>query len=384
MFSTEEHRIHNVRRALNVGVRHVKSDRVPDYLPSLPSVARRVPDAGPPAFDDFNKTMRWKSLFNYYDDDGGNSLSFKEFTSMVRNTLRISESKLTERDLRLLFERIDYSRNGEIEFDEFYQYIKLKTKESEELPRTLGRAIRLALRRLRVRTENDIKVLFENLDFDADGGITLHQLRRLVRETLRLNQHEFSDFYIKRLLQSIDRDNTGQIEFGEFVKFIRDHIHIDGTQPKGSFDVGLYASDDVITELNRLPVNSPAMSKEAATSSSSRLSGSQSSPVMPYIGEQKCRGYLKVPGAERLNRVEGRLLDAGFDIRGEFFKVAEAHAETVSRNARQRARPNRLSKTIAVPSLELLASKEGGGFKQKKREPGLSTMYLREVAKDFL
>lgn len=399
MFSSEEEIIHRVKTIINISVHGAKSDA--DVLPSLPNAPKQRAERPGNGGGGEDQASKWKKLFHYYDDDHGGALSLREFKKMIRAAMHISESKVPDKDLKLLFERIDRDRSGEIEYAEFVKFVKLRTKESEELPKTLGRALRLALTRLRVRSEADIRNLFDNLDFDADGGITLHQLRRLVREELRLNKHEFSDYYVKRLMTKVDDDSTGQIEFDEFVKFIRDHVNLGGicntafatpVIAKTTSTAGL-AANEMMSRINVAQGPPGKSATPVATAASEQQRGfSETLPCFrrpaPYTGDQKPRGYFKLPGAERLNRVEGRLFNAGFDTRGQFFKVADA-SEVAAGGGRPRARPAQLSGLASAPSLMLLTtgkeltnSTSTGRDKWDNRHR--TTSYLREAAKEIL
>jgi Ca2+-binding EF-hand superfamily protein len=379
MFEPEDLVVHRVKTVLNAVV-HSEA--------SLPAVGKQRTDRlGHECVDQDGK---WKRLFTYYDDDHGGALSFKEFKKLIRGALHINESKLPDKDLMLLFQRIDSDGSGEIEYGEFTRYVKLGTRESQELPRTLGRALRLALARQKIRTEVDLRETFESLDFDASGGITLHQLRRLIRETLRLNKYEFSDYYVKRLMTNIDVDNTGQIEFDEFAKFINDHVNLGGISNTGYAGPGTakpYAANEVISKISSVKAppshESTGFEQTVVAAGEKQRSFAAIRPAgrrpAPYTGDQRPRGYLNLPGAERLNKVEGRLFNAGFDIRGEFFRVGDDAGEG-------RARPARLDRFASAPSLVLLSPGEEPAAQRGSRvhDPGRTTKYLRHVSKKIL
>lgn len=342
MFESEEMVVHRVKTVLNTFV-HSEA--------SLPAVGRQRIEL--PGSEGVDQDTKWKRLFDHYDDDHGGALSFKEFRKLIRGALHINEKKLPDKDLRLLFHRIDYDGSGEIEYGEFARYVKLGTKELQELPKTLGRALRLALARLKLRTEADLREMFESWDFDASGGITLHQLRRMIREVLRLNKYEFSDYFIKRLFTNIDVNSTGEIEFREFAKFINEHVNLGGISGlAGPGTTNTIAPNDAVSKISsvRAPTSPGSIGFEPTVAAAGekqkgfapiRPAGRQPAP---YTGDQRPRGYLNLPGAERLNKVEGRLFSAGFDIRGEFFRVADG-ADGV------RARPARLDRFASAPSL---------------------------------
>lgn len=405
MFESEEMAVHRVKTVLNAVV-HSET--------SLPTVGKQRSLPGSEVVD---QDAKWKRLFCKYDADHGDTLCFKEFKKLIRGALHITESKLPDKDLRLLFERIDCDGSGEIEYGEFAKYVKLGAKESEELPRTLGRALRLALTRLKIRTEAELREIIDSLDFDASGGITLHQFRRLIREVLRLSKQEFSDYYVKRLMTNIDADNDGEIGSAEFVRFVKDHVNLGGISNTGCAGPGAiksYVASEVTSQISLVKTSSclglngtierqsADQPKRRSPSVGSRrtsivaASGEKGKTVAgirpsgrrpaPYTGDERPRGYFILPGADCLNKVEGRLFSAGFDIRGEFFKVADGTGEVTTGGGRRRDRPARLGGFASAPALTLppLAKESPAGRSSGLRDPGLRTMYLREVAKGIL
>merc|ERR1719245_64115 len=123
---------------------------------------------------------------------------------MVRTSLRISEANCPDRDLLLMFQNIDLDKSGCIEFNEFVGFVHQKKKEREPLPNSLGRALKLALTRNRIRSKDDLVTFFRQNDIDHDHGLSMHEVRRLLRETMRLSQHEISEHNIKRLMEKLD------------------------------------------------------------------------------------------------------------------------------------------------------------------------------------
>lgn len=66
-------------------------------------------------------TADWQSLFQQYDKDGNGELDEDEFAKAVRKY--VSESQLSDKELKLLFRDVDKDGGGSIgpaEFEEFF------------------------------------------------------------------------------------------------------------------------------------------------------------------------------------------------------------------------------------------------------------------------
>jgi len=64
---------------------------------------------------DYEKT---KAIFDKYDKDGGGSLDYSEFRTVIRDL----GEKMPERELRWLLTHIDKDKSGVIEFEEFWEW----------------------------------------------------------------------------------------------------------------------------------------------------------------------------------------------------------------------------------------------------------------------
>ena len=65
----------------------------------------------------------WVKLFEKYDEDGGGSLEFDEFNTIVRTDCGIKEATVDEAGLRELFSAVDLDGGGDIDVDEFGAFL---------------------------------------------------------------------------------------------------------------------------------------------------------------------------------------------------------------------------------------------------------------------
>jgi len=339
----EEQVIHRVRSLLNLRIVSAKDPGG--------STKKLIPGQGghsAAAFDNSAKAARWKKLFLSYDKDKSGTITFKELRSLIRNCLHLSEGSCTDNDLKLVFARLDEDGSGAIEFDEFCTFVQARKQMAKEVPSSVGRALRLAMAREKVRSEVELRQLFEKSDLDNDNNMSVYELSRFFREVLRLSQHEVSEFHIKKLFKMLDEDFTGSISQGEFLIWIQKNVDLsrgtvgfvssrfggsatmrDGMVSQAATMGGgfghSYSQTGRLPSLSGPPGSAPALGRPATGQAPAAEAGRpRSSPWgQARVKPGDRRTYLSIPGAERLNHVEQRLFEAGFDVRGDFFKVSD-------------------------------------------------------------
>jgi Ca2+-binding EF-hand superfamily protein len=94
---------------------------------------------------------RLRALFNAIDTDGSGAISRDEFASAMKGHPQLKESEVLH-----LFEQLDFSKQGEVSYNEF-------------LAATLGMAAGPI-------DEDRVRVVFERLDTDGDGIVTRDDL----------------------------------------------------------------------------------------------------------------------------------------------------------------------------------------------------------------
>lgn len=334
----EEQVIHRVRSLLNL---RIVSAKDPGGPPKRLSPGPGGHSAA--ALDNSAKAARWKKLFLSYDKDKSGTITFKELRSLIRNCLHLSEGSCTDNDLKLVFARLDEDGSGAIEFDEFCTFVQARKQTAKEIPSSVGRALRLAMAREKVRSEIELRQLFDRSDLDNDNNMSVYELSRFFREVLRLSQHEVSEFHIKKVFKMLDGDYTGSISQDEFMKWIQKTVDLSrGTAGFVSSKFGgnalmtpaatmappfgsAYSETGRLPSLSAPPGSAPAGGRPGAgRAQAADANRPRSTPWgQAHVAPGGRRTYLSIPGAERLNHVEQRLFEAGFDVRGDFFKVSD-------------------------------------------------------------
>ena len=67
--------------------------------------------------------MDFEALFRQYDRNNNAIMSFEEFERAARRSLKLPKADITEPELRELFDHIDYDRDGGITLDEFKEFL---------------------------------------------------------------------------------------------------------------------------------------------------------------------------------------------------------------------------------------------------------------------
>ena len=65
----------------------------------------------------------WEKLFHHYDRDNKGTLDYVEFRSAVRRDGKMNATTLHDKDLQLIFQKVDYDESGEIDLQEFTAWL---------------------------------------------------------------------------------------------------------------------------------------------------------------------------------------------------------------------------------------------------------------------
>ena len=245
-----------------------------------------VPPADPAAVDNIcrrlNAQMRWLEpdplkmswylLFKEMDADGSGLIEYSEFSTMVRETLKMSVSEMANEELMSVWNYMDSDRSGHVDAGEFGRFMyprwlreqkknvytpSWKDRAFEEHGRS-GREVRAETARLLGRTgpqadaspagEGDLASLaidftkkmqemfagtnmawyklFKSVDDDGSGHISFLELQKMVRETLRFNTHDMPNSKLYSLWAALDDDRSGFVSAAEFKKFMDRGAHL--------------------------------------------------------------------------------------------------------------------------------------------------------------
>ncbi len=133
-----------------------------------------------------------KEVFAAFDKDSSGTVT----TAELGQVLRQMNKKFTDDELKKVVSKFDVNGDGQIDFDEFYQMMtKHEVKEVDEL-----------------------KQAFEVFDKDGDGNITAKELEIVMKALGENIDRETIDL----MIESVDMDKNGFIDFDEFKRMMRD------------------------------------------------------------------------------------------------------------------------------------------------------------------
>ncbi|CAM9306949.1 unnamed protein product, partial [Ectocarpus sp. 4 AP-2014] len=133
--------------------------------------------------------------FAFYDQDNSNSIDATEVVSI----LRALGHDPTRVESRALLRKANVDRNGGVEFDGFQEAV---------MPFLLERTKSKKL------TEGEMRAMFDEIDTNRSGSIKREEFSYLFCSKLRLLSHEEAE----ALLGILDRHQSGQVSWVEFVK----------------------------------------------------------------------------------------------------------------------------------------------------------------------
>ncbi|KAK7316644.1 hypothetical protein RJT34_00259 [Clitoria ternatea] len=130
--------------------------------------------------------MGLKEMFKGMDTDNSGTITIEE----LKQGLAKQGTKLTEQEVKQLMEAADADGNGIIDYDEF---------------------ITATMQMNRMNREEHLYKAFQYFDKDNSGFITTEELEQALREFNMLDGRD-----IKEILQEVDGDNDGRINYDEF------------------------------------------------------------------------------------------------------------------------------------------------------------------------
>ncbi|KAI4336738.1 hypothetical protein L6164_015228 [Bauhinia variegata] len=136
-----------------------------------------------------------KQTFNSMDTDGSGTITFEE----LKTGLSRLGSKLSENEIKQLMEAADVDRSGSIDYIEF---------------------ITATMHRHRLEREENLFKAFRYFDKDDSGFITRDELRQAMTE-----YGMGDDATIDEVINDVDTDRDGRINYEEFVAMMRKGMH---------------------------------------------------------------------------------------------------------------------------------------------------------------
>ena len=137
-------------------------------------------------------------LFNKFDSDQKGKIAFMEF---YNGLCEITNEKLNQDDVREIFLNVDTNKNNYIEQEEF---------------------VKAAVDKKMFLNENMIRFAFNFFDPSKNGLITLDDINLLFKDSCEKDADLPTE--LKKILDSIDTNKNGEIDFEEFSKFMKNFL----------------------------------------------------------------------------------------------------------------------------------------------------------------
>ena len=177
-----------------------------------------------------------------FDKDGSGDIDVREFGMMMR-TLGV---RLAPKIVTLMFDEMDNSKDGRVEFDEFVEYMVTHGFTS------------------RAETDGPTEIVdcvFEMLDGDRSGTISAAELRTMMSSFSENNSEHEMDV----AMQMFDLDGTGTITKSEFLKAIEMMHTFASSKKESKRRVITNSSGQLVVVAAELDINGNAADTEVAS-----------------------------------------------------------------------------------------------------------------------
>ncbi|XP_065060663.1 calmodulin-A-like isoform X2 [Rhopilema esculentum] len=134
----------------------------------------------------------FKEAFSLFDKDGTGYITTKE----LGNLMRTLGQNPTEEELQDIINDVDFDGNGIIDFPEFLCLMAMKMKDFSD--------------------EDMLRDAFRVFDADGSGTISVAEFKDAALEMGEI----FSEEEVDEMIEEIDIDGDGQINYEEFVQML--------------------------------------------------------------------------------------------------------------------------------------------------------------------
>jgi len=162
---------------------------------SLPQVASSLSDF---------EIEELREAFSVFDKDDSGSITAEELGLILKSITPSVVSNISDDDLTRLVQKFDRNGDGTIDFGEFLEMMCQAERGGEE-------------------QEDELRAAFAIFDKDGDNTITAKELMGIMSA---LGEDVDLDT-CKLMIQSVDLDGNGTIDFEEFRKMMRDGVELD-------------------------------------------------------------------------------------------------------------------------------------------------------------
>ena len=151
----------------------------------------------------------FKKMFDMFDTDKSGAIGFFEMKNLTKHL----GVELSDEDLRKSMAQIDENGNGDLEFEEFVQWLSEASAHGDEFAMLKSRIRAQGTRPLSNEQIDQLRDVFKHFDSDGSGSIDVDELG-LVFEAMgqTLTKEE-----LKALMDQVDDDGSGEMEFDEFL-----------------------------------------------------------------------------------------------------------------------------------------------------------------------
>lgn len=146
--------------------------------------------------EEFNLTddqiLDFKDAFKKFDEDGSGEISTEELGTVMR----MLGHDLKQYQLEDCIAFVDADGSGSVDFSEFLELMKMKTKEHQE--------------------EAEVKEAFRILDRENKGEIS----SSIIKEILMQLDEDITEEDVDEMIYEIDEDGSGWVDYDEFKKLM--------------------------------------------------------------------------------------------------------------------------------------------------------------------
>ena len=136
-----------------------------------------------------------REAFNIFDDNSDGNINKNKLHLLL---LSLKQDP-TENDYKNVLGSLGLSKKKKINFDQFLMIFAKLTQNTK------------------INEERYLKKLFNNMDRNNNGRISIHEIRYIVRNS----NENISEEEIESLIKEVDTDGDGLISFDEFLVFMK-------------------------------------------------------------------------------------------------------------------------------------------------------------------
>ena len=136
-----------------------------------------------------------REAFNIFDDNSDGNINKNKLHLLLLSL----KQKPTENDYKNVLGSLGLDKKKKINFEQFLLIFAKLTQNTK------------------INEERYLKKLFDNMDRNKNGRISIHEIRYIVRNS----NENISEEEIELLIKEVDTDGDGLISFDEFLVFMK-------------------------------------------------------------------------------------------------------------------------------------------------------------------